>query len=284
MQIGLNIRKFFSGQVWHKHANQSDIEWVFVPGGEYLMGSPEDELNRNNDEIQHMVTVLPYRISKYAITVYQFKEFVEATNYLTDSEKGKDEEKGSFVWKGYAGKFKTGTTWRCNERGRIMSEHDYNHPVVHISWNDAQAFAKWKGFRLPTEAEWEFACRAGTLTPFNTGYELKPKFANFKPDNTNSKHFGNDFKNEIMPIGEYKPNALGLYDMHGNIGEWCSDYYAAYPNEPQMNPGGPESGEYRVVRGGSWLSHMRSCRSARRIYCKPDESIYDIGFRLAASQ
>ena len=283
MQIDLDIRKFFSRQIWHKHQNQSEIEWVSVPGGEFLMGSPEDELNRKDDETQHLVTVLPFKISKYAITVYQFKEFVEATSYVTDAEKGTDDDKGSIVWKGYSSKFKTGVTWRYNERGRILIERDYDHPVVHISWNDAQAFANWKGFRLPTKAEWEYACRAGTSTPFYTGNELKPKLANFKPDNTKGKRFLNDFNNEILPIGKFKPNAFGLYDMHGNVGEWCNDFYTSYPVETQINPNGPESGKYCVVRGGSWLSHMRSCRSARRFYCNPNESIYDIGFRIAAS-
>ena len=281
MQIDSNIINYFSMKILHKQAKYSDIEWVSLPGGEYLMGSPEDELYRKDDETQHLVSVLPYKISKHTITVHQFNEFIEATNYITDSEKGTDEEKGSYVWKGYSSKLKSGTNWRCNERGRTLSSKNFDHPVVHISWNDATAFAEWKGCRLPTEAEWEFACHAGTMSPFNTGYELKTKLANYKPDNNNSKRFEIEFNNEILSVGKFSPNAFGLYDMHGNVSEWCNDYYAPYPSGPQINPIGPVSGEFHVVRGGSWLSHMRNCRSARRNRCKPDESIYDIGFRVA---
>ena len=281
MKSGLNLKRVLSNLLLKNHIKHSEIEWVSITGGEYLMGSPENELNRKDDEIQHLVTVGPYMISKYAITVLQFKEFIDATGYATDAEKGNDAEKGSLIWKGFASKFKSGINWRCNERGQTLINNYLDHPVVHISWNDAQAYTEWKGCRLPTEAEWEYACRAGTLTPFNSGNELTPKLANFKPDNCNDKRYEIEFNNRILPVGRFKPNAWGLYDMHGNVGEWCSDYYALYPSEPQLNPRGPESGEYHVVKGGSWLSHMRSCRSARRICCKPDESMYDIGFRVA---
>lgn len=281
MQISFKLKKTISKYLLKKHTNLTDVEWVSVPGGKYMMGSPEGEAYRRDDETLHEVTVHAFKISKYAVTVHQFKKFIEATGYVTDAEKGNDDERGSVIWKSYASKFKSGINWKCDERGRVLSDKDMDHPVVHISWNDALAFTDWKGCRLPTEAEWEYACRAGSLMPFNTGYELKPMFANYKPDNFNSKHFKNDFNNEIVPVGEFKPNAWGLYDMHGNVGEWCSDFYASYPSAPQINPCGPDSGEFRVVRGGSWLSYMRSCRSARRIYCKPDDSMYDIGFRVA---
>ncbi|MEI6141005.1 MAG: formylglycine-generating enzyme family protein [Mariniphaga sp.] len=277
LQLKNKISKIF----FEKRRNDSEIGWVSIPGGEYLMGSPVDDLNRNNDETQHVVTVRPFIISKNIITVQQFKEFIEATGYITDSENGNDEEKGSLIWKGYSSKFKHGASWKCNERGRILSAKDFDHPVIHVSWNDAKAFAEWKGCRLPTEAEWEYACRAGTITRFNTGNELNLNLANYKPDNSSGKYLNIEFRNEILPVGKFKPNAWGLYDMHGNVAEWCNDYYAPYPNEQQINPTGPESGEFRVVRGGSWLSHMRSCRSARRNSCKPDQSMYDVGFRIA---
>ena len=157
METDLHIKNIFSIFIFKKNTCHSEIELVSIPGGKFLMGSPKDEPNRNNDETQHDVTVLPFMISKYTITVHQFNEFVAATGYVTDSEKGNDEEKGSFVWKGYAGKFKLCTNWKCDERGRILKAKNFNHPVIHISWNDAKAFAEWKGYRLPTEAEWEYA-------------------------------------------------------------------------------------------------------------------------------
>ena len=283
METALNLKKVFSKFLFKNSTNHSEIEWASIPGGDYLMGSPEDELNRNIDETQHMVSVLPFMISKYAITVHQFKVFIEATGYIPDSENGTDEEKGSLVWKGYASKFKSCASWQCNERGKTLSEKNFNHPVIHISWNDAKAFAEWKGCRLPTEAEWEYACRAGTIKRFNTGDELNLGLANYKPDNCSGKYSDLEFRNEILPVGKFKPNDFGLYDMHGNVAEWCNDFYAPYPNEQQINPTGPESGEYRVVRGGSWLSNMRTCRSARRNSCKPDQTMYDLGFRVAFS-
>jgi formylglycine-generating enzyme required for sulfatase activity len=258
--------------------SNTGFEWVSVPGGKYLMGSDGDELNRNDDEIQHLVTVLPFKISKYPITVHQFNEFIESTSYITDSERG------SYVWRGYACKFKPWASWKCNERGGTLGVNNFDHPVVHISWNDAKAYTEWKGCRLPTEAEWEYACRAGTLTPFNSGQALKMQRANFKPDNAYNGVRNSDFNNKIMPVGKLSPNAWGLYDMHGNINEWCNDFYASYPIVPQTNPVGPLSGEYHVVRGGSWLSSMRSCRSACRNYYKPDETLYDTGFRVVLSE
>lgn len=281
MKIRFYLKKAWKNLHLRKHTNHSEIDWISIPGGVYLMGSPENELNRKDDETQHLVTVLPFRISKYAITVHQFKEFVETTGYVTDAEKGKDEEKGSIIWKGYTGKFKTGINWRWDELGRKLSNDYFDHPVVHISWNDAKSFAEWKECRLPTEAEWEYACRAGTTTPFNTGNELNPKLANYKPNSFNGKKNDNKFNNGILPVGSFKPNAWGLCEMHGNVGEWCSDHYGHYPSAPLVKPVEPESGDYRIVRGGSWLSYMRSCRSARRISCKPDDSMYDIGFRVA---
>ena len=128
-------------------------------------------------------------------------------------------------------------------------------------------------YRLPTEAEWEYACRAGTTTRFSCGDELDPAYA----------WFGDNSDNETHPVGEKRPNAFGLYDMHGNVWEWCSDWYDGdyYGGSPPANPTGPSTGSYRVSRGGCWSLSAKYCRSAIRYRYRPDYRTYSLGFRVA---
>jgi formylglycine-generating enzyme required for sulfatase activity len=145
--------------------------------------------------------------------------------------------------------------------------------VINISWDDATAFAKWMGCRLPTEAEWEYACRAGSTTPFNTGENLTTSQANYGSDQTRT-------------VGTLTSNAFGLYDMHGNVWEWCSDWHGDYPSSPQTNPKGPSDGPLttlRVIRGGSWNDKApHFCRSASRNKNRPGSVYLNIGFRLVS--
>jgi formylglycine-generating enzyme required for sulfatase activity len=177
-------------------------------------------------------------------------------------------------------------------------EQSDEHPVVCVSWNDAVAFCGWlsrkegKGYRLPTEAEWEYACRAGTTTRYHSGDDpetlaqvgnvadatAKAKFADWTGAIADSD--GYVF---TAPVGRFRPNAFGLYDMHGNAWEWCADrygekYYAASPSD---DPTGPDSGTGRVLRGGSWVVRPNFARSAVRNWSWPDDRINNFGFRLA---
>ena len=154
-------------------AQKPVIDWAFIPAGTFTMGSPRNEVGRTKDEIQHQVTLSAFKMSKQEVTVKQFKAFVDATGYKTDAEKGTGGRKGSSVWK-YGEEMFTkkwllvgqdDANWRYDISGIIRPESEYNHPVIHVSWNDAKAFADWMGCRLPTEAEWEYACRAGSSTP-----------------------------------------------------------------------------------------------------------------------
>ncbi len=249
----LNDRVEFSGkyQVWldHKVATKHpiDIEWVEIPAGTFTMGSPTSEVSRDSDETQHQVTLSAFKMSKNEITFAQYDLFCEKTGRQKPNDNG----------------------WG---RG--------NRPVINVSWEDATAFANWMGCRLPTEAEWEYACRAGTTTPFNTGNNLTTDQANYNgnyPYNNNPK--GN-YLQKTMPVGSYASNAWGLNDMHGNVWEWCSDWYGSYPSSPQINPTGAQSGSNRVLRGGSWRNSAQFCRSAARLYNVPSFRGSSVGFRL----
>ena len=151
-----------------------------------------------------------------------------------------------------------------------------SRPIMKVSWHDAEAYAHWlsdmtgEKFRLPTEAEWEYACRAGTKTDYSLGENITEEQVNF-----------NRIKNKTMPVGSYQPNSFGLYEMHGNVWEWCSDWYGKYPPGKQRDPKGPDSGEMRVLRGGSWFVNAWFTRSVSRACDIPEERDHSRGFRLA---
>jgi len=242
-----------------KNANYTEttaglnIKMVFIKGGTFIMGSPESEVDRENNEMQHRVTLSNFYIGRYEVTQKQ--------------------------WRAVMGNNPSHFT-NCD-----------NCPVEMISWYDAQEFIKklnakmGKTYRLPTEAEWEYACRAGTTTPFNTGHNLTTSQANYDgslPYNNNAKGV---YRKKTMPVGSFAPNAWGLYDMHGNVGEWCSDWYGNYTSDAKTNPTGPISGSYRALRGGSWYCISQNCRSANRFNSPPPPvySGFNGGFRLVFS-
>ena len=223
------------------------IVMVSIPAGTFTMGSPASEVGRGDDETPHRVTLSGFKMSQYEVTFEQYDAFCAATGRSKPGDAG----------------------WGRGKR-----------PVINVSWDDADAFARWMGCRLPTEAEWEYACRAGTTTPFNTGSNLTTDQANYDgnyPYNGNAKGV---YREKTMPVGSFAPNAWGLYDMHGNVWEWCSDWYDDYPTGAQTNPTGPSSGSRRVLRGGGWSDLARYCRSALRWYNNPYFYDYIIGFRV----
>ena len=246
--------------------NSLGMKLVYIPPGKFTMGSPETEAGRETQETPHEVELTKgFYMGAHEVTVGQFKQFVADTNYRTDgerdgkggwgvSEAGSIEMNGKYTWK---------------SPGFKQSD---DHPVVLVSWNDAKAFCRWlsdkerKKYRLPTEAQWEYACRAGTKTAYAFGNDPQqlPALANVgdRPA-ANPK----DGYRQTAPVGRFKRNAFGLYDMHGNVWEWCEDRYVpnAYRPEKQTDPTGPTSGKARVQRGGGWSSAASRCRSAARI-------------------
>ena len=223
--------------------NGVSLDMVLIPAGKFKMGSPVNEQPRGKNETQHEVTLMtPFYMGKYEVTQDQWDSVMGEENNLS------------------------------NTKGEKL-------PVTNVSWDDCQNFIKKlneksKGkYRLPTEAEWEYTCRAGTITAYSFGNGILPKDANIS-----ESEFG-----KPVVIGSYKPNAFGLFDMHGNVREWCADWLADYPAGPVTDPKGPEKGEIRVLRSGSFYSKTGNAyaRSAFRNGASPTWVVGANGFRLA---
>ncbi len=226
----------------------SEMKFAWVPPGTFLMGSPASELQREDDETQHRVTLT--------------KGFYLGTHQVTQAQ-----------W------------WAV--MGNNPSEFKGDAlPVENVSWDDCQEFVKRLGqktskrFRLPTEAEWEYACRAGTTTPFHFGETISTDQANYDGNYTYGQGKKGDFREITTPGGSFPANAWGLHDMHGNVLEWCQDWFGPYPKEDQKDPVGSNTGIARVLRGGSWFNDPRNCRSACRSRVDPGVSDDDCGCRL----
>jgi formylglycine-generating enzyme required for sulfatase activity len=226
--------------------NSLGMKLAWIPPGSFVMGSPPDEQHRRDDETQHKVMLTKgFYLGVYQVTQEQWQALM----------------------------------------GHNPSEFkgDKNLPVEQVSWERCQGFLKRlskkedEEYRLPTEAEWEYACRAGTTTPFYFGETISTEQANYDGNCVYGKGKKGVYRKKTTPVGSFPPNAWGLYDMHGNVLEWCLDWYGKYPTGEVVDPQGPPSGENHVLRGGSFLIGPYRCAERRS-----NESFnWDVGFRVA---
>lgn len=270
--------------------------FVEIPAGSFQMGLSADRVVGSQcdaERPQHEVAITtPFLLCQHEVTVGQFRMFVDATGYQTEAERTGSGCNGLNLANGSVEQ-RADWTWRSP--GFPQTDQ---HPVVGLSWDDANAFCKWLStressvYRLPTEAEWEYACRAGTQTLFNTGdtSDSLIGYANFA-EQALLREFGgasgasdhDDSYAFTAPVGSFLPNSFGLYDMHGNVGEWCSDWFDPhyYSASAQADPAGPNRSEYwRAVRGGSWYNTASSLRSSGRHDGVPTAASTTNGFRV----
>ena len=240
------------------------IEMAKVEGGTFRMGCTGEQNKCGGDEKPvHRVTLTGYTISRYEITNAQYAVFLNKQDIARDGREGRtalihiDNKFCRIKYKD--GKF-------------VPHKGTADHPVVEVTWNGAQAFCQWAGGRLPTEAEWEYAARGGhkSKTTRYSGSNQVDSVAWYDRNSNGSTH----------RVGTKKPNELGIYDMSGNVWEWCFDWYDRYPSSRQRNPQGPKKGENVVVRGGSWLYYGSFCRVANRGSSAPSYAFNNYGFRL----
>ncbi|MCK9484375.1 MAG: SUMF1/EgtB/PvdO family nonheme iron enzyme [Candidatus Marinimicrobia bacterium] len=267
-------------------------DMVFIKGGTFQMGSND---GKGDEKPVHTVTMSDFWMGKYEVTVAEFEKFIAETGYQTNADKGD----GSYLWTGSIWEKRAGINWRCDAQGNVRRSSELNHPVIHVSWNDAVAYCEWlsrkigKMYRLPTEAEWEYTARSG-------GKNYKYSWGNFDPEGRKGGNIRDESAKRALgwsgiwdgyddgyvytaPVGSFEPNELGLYDITGNVWEWCQDWYDSkyYQNSTQNNPAGPSSGTYRVLRGGSWLTGPFYVRCSIRHFSDPDNRFLFIGFRIA---
>jgi uncharacterized protein (TIGR02996 family) len=249
--------------------NSIGMQMALIRPGVFWMGSPRRERHRYDDEDpRHRVEITqPFYLGAHEVTQAQYQQ-VMGNNpaYFQAGGEGGD---------------------------RVKRKNTSNFPVENVSWRDAIAFCKKlsklsaekkarRVYRLPSEAEWEYACRAGTTTPFHFGSSSSSTQANFDGTPYGDGKPGRNLR-RTCPVGSYPPNAFGLYDMHGNVWEWCHDWFDVhyYPTSPAQDPLGPEEGEERMLRGGSYFYIASSCRAAIRFGREPNHRSSLNGFRVA---
>ena len=234
--------------------NSIGMKFVWIPPGNFMMGSPKEEEKREPNETLHKVTLTKgFYMGVYAVTQEQ--------------------------WQAVMG----------NNPSYFKKEQEKKLPVDSVSWDDCHEFVKKlrgkdkKLYRLPTEAEWEYSCRAGAKTPFHFGETISTDQANYNGLGTYGNGKTGINRKKTVPVGSFPANAWGLHDMHGNVLQWCRDWFGDYPQKDVVDPQGPENGIMRVLRGGSYDVIPQRCRSAFRVWSEPGLRSSICGFRVCFS-
>lgn len=284
-------------------ASPPEHDHVRLPGGEFLMGDAFGEgYAADGEQPVHAVRVAPFAVDVTTVTVAMFESFVDDTAYVTVAERERSSavfhlavaaEKADVLGADPAAPWwldVRGADWRHPHGPLSAAEQD--HPVVHVTWEDAMAYCTWAGRRLPTEAEWEYAARCGLEgSRFAWGDELTPAgrwLCNVWQGPFPYANTGDDGWLATAPVRTYPPNGFGLYEVAGNVWEWCADWFSPdyYAHSPAVDPPGPHEGERRVMRGGSYLCHSSYChryRVAARSANTPASSSGNCGFRTVSA-
>ncbi|MFM7056829.1 MAG: formylglycine-generating enzyme family protein [Planctomycetota bacterium] len=300
---GLNVRTVLPATRENVVTNSIGMQLMRIPIGEFWMGSPASEPGRWEGEHRHRVGITKsFYMGIHEVTIGQFQQFVNATAYRTAAESDKT---GGFGFDGSGrpikGRYDRAFSWKST--GYAQTEQ---HPVANLTWDDANAFLQWLSreesvrYRLPTEAEWEYACRAGADSTFQNGLsaqevttignvaDLSLKAAGVDLDKDSDFTFAKTDDGYVFtaPAGSFQPNAFGLYDMTGNVCEWCSDWFQEnyYISSPAVDPQGPETGVFRVFRGGGWQAWSRQVRAANRARFGPDFRAGFLGMRVVREE
>ncbi|XP_065128674.1 formylglycine-generating enzyme isoform X1 [Paramisgurnus dabryanus] len=287
------------------HTPERDIrsKLVLLQGGWFMMGTDDPGIPQDGEGPQRRVWLDSFYIEEHEVTNQQFQYFVNQTGYITEAERFGD----SFVFEGLLSEEVKSTVshavaaapwwspvkgadWIHPEGQDSTIKHRMNHPVLHVSWADAQSYCRWAERRLPTEAEWELACRGGLQDRmYPWGNKLMPKgqhYANLWQGDFPNHNTAEDGYIKTSPVMSFPANGFGLYDMVGNAWEWTADWWNVHhTTEEKYNPKGPESGTDRVKKGGSYMCHKSYCyryRCAARSQNTPDSSASNLGFRCAS--
>ncbi|MCU0918548.1 MAG: formylglycine-generating enzyme family protein [Planctomycetes bacterium] len=281
------------GKAGEKVTNSLGMEFVYVPPGEFLMGSALTATGTERDEMpQHPVRIdNGFLMGRTEVTKGQFNAFVEDALWETQAER----EGWAYGWRDGSFQILYGASFR--DPGFDQME---DHPAVCVSWNDAVEFCRWlshregKRYRLPTEAEWEYGCRAGSQAAFQWSDRPEEGAGWCNVADLTARENLQGMKSTYLffpwrdgytftaPVGRFRANAFGLHDMHGNVLEFCSDWYANdyYATGRLVDPQGPETGQFRILRGGDWSSGHTACRSAKRYRDRPGIRCSNLGFRI----
>jgi formylglycine-generating enzyme required for sulfatase activity len=291
-----------SGSARRQGSGSGLPELVTIRAGEFMMGTDDPDGDpADGDGPIHRVDLPSFSIARHTVTNRDFTAFADATGFTTTAERFGS----SFVFAGHLPddfpptrgvvaapwwREVEGADWRHPVGPHLGLTGLADHPVVHVSWDDAVAYCEWSGTRLPSEAEWEFAARGGLGGHhFPWGDDLEPDGVhrmNVYQGEFPQRDLGEDGWTGTCPVGSYPPNGHGLHEVTGNVWEWCADWYDAsyYGRSPVFDPRGPETGEARVMRGGSYLCHRSYCwryRVDARSANTPDSSAGNMGFRVA---